>query len=116
MMAAAVARPKWQQSPSRCKQEKWLFRRCRILQQESALAEVIQQKRWQYKCEPRKANRTLPEVSHIRVQGFAPGDYQKDRTEHREAVLAGAKIYDYEPTFMRARIACRDLPCVAMRR
>jgi hypothetical protein len=81
MIAAAVASP-----TAGGEQKKWLLRGCRFGQEERALAEVVQQQRWQHKREPRHANRALSKVSHVGVQRLAARDHQKDRAEHGEPV------------------------------
>ena len=58
----------------------------RLVMQQRALAEVVQQQRRQHQAEPGEADRTLAEVAHVRVQRLAAGDDEEDRAEHGEAV------------------------------
>ena len=92
MMAAAVARPTSGSSAhARREQEERLLGCGRVQQQQRALAEVVQQQRRQHQREPRHSNRTLAEVSHVGVQGFAAGHDEEHGSEHRkpmESVLA----------------------------
>ena len=58
------------------------------MQQQRALAEVVQEQRRQHEREPGEADRPLAEVPHVRVQRFAAGDDEEHGAEHREAVPA----------------------------
>ena len=80
--------------PGRRKLVEWIFKRMRVGQQQSALAEIVEHQAGQHDCEPGQPNRTPAEMSHVGVHGFAPGHGQEGRSQNREAHL-GAGV-DHE--------------------
>src|SRR5205085_8226770 len=77
-----------------------------------ALPEIVQQERRKDETKPGESDRSLAEVSHVRVQRFCPRHGENDRTEDEEARLAvGHEELQSVPGIQReedARLA-RDL-------
>ncbi|MFO0875491.1 MAG: hypothetical protein U0575_16205 [Phycisphaerales bacterium] len=58
----------------------------RVVEQQRALAEVVQQQRHEDQPEPRDADGTQSEVAHVGIERLAAGHDQEDRAEHEIAV------------------------------
>ena len=81
------------QRPARRQQVERVTRRFRVLQQQGALAEVVQHQRRQHQDEPGAGNRLATEVAHVGVQRFGTGQCQHHRAENRHA---HARMHDEE--------------------
>ena len=58
--------------------------RVRVVQQERALAEVVEHERGHDEREPGDADRAAAEVAHVGVERLAAGDGEHDRAEDDE--------------------------------
>ena len=72
---------------------KRIFNRSRILQQQRALAEVIQGERRHDDAEPSQANRLFAEMSQVGIQRLGPSHAKHNRAEHDEG-RAGVAPYE----------------------
>ena len=72
------------QRPLRRQQEERVFNRFRVLQQQRALAKIVQHQRGQHDGEPGNADRQFAEVAHIGVQRFHPGNRQHHRAKRNK--------------------------------
>ena len=57
-----------------------------VAEEQSALAEVVQQERGQHDREPGDPDGPTAEVAHVRVERLAAGDHQEHRAQDQEAV------------------------------
>ncbi len=72
------------QRPVRRQQEERVFDGLRMLQQQRALAEIVEHQRRQHHHKPCQANRKLTKVAHIGIQRFNAGDRQHHRAQREE--------------------------------
>jgi hypothetical protein len=71
-------------APRACQREERVFMQLRILEEQCALPEVVQQQRGE-DGRPRVGDGAPTEMPHVRVERLAARDAQDDASEHEEA-------------------------------
>ena len=84
-VAAVASTMSDRQQPAGRHQVERVGDRARILQQQRALAEVVQHQRGQHDHEPAAPDRRAAEVTHVGIQRLAAGHGEEDRREHDES-------------------------------
>ncbi len=79
------------QGPARHERVERIHGRRRSIEQEGALAEVVENQRRQHHGEPGEPDRALAEMAHIGVQSLAAGHDQHDRAQDEKAPQAIAE-------------------------
>ncbi|MNZ87019.1 hypothetical protein D3C78_1058660 [compost metagenome] len=74
-----------QQCPARRQQVERVAHRLRVVQDQRALAKVIEYQPWQHQDEPRAGNRLATKVAHVGVQRLGAGQCQNHRPQDRHA-------------------------------
>ncbi len=93
--SAPAGRTGWRRQPGR-------------LQDQRALAEVVQRQRGEHHREPGPADRRAAEVAHVRVQRLGTGDRQHDRAHRDERQVHGWSTTNDDR--VRRRAGARRMP------
>ena len=67
-----------------------VFKRRGIAQDQGTLAEIVEHEAGQDEAEPCHPDRHLPEMAHVGVERFGPGDGEHDRTQGHKRLPAGS--------------------------
>ena len=86
---------------------KWVGRGLGVVQDESTLAEVVENETGKDESEPGESDRSLPEMAHVCIERFGASDRQHNGAKHHERCHHGGEELR-ESTEGRAQDSCYE--------